>query len=318
MGMRKKFRDCNFVVIVLALIFASIMFLKTAYAQDDVIRVDTNLVTVPVTVLDRNGRYISNLKKEDFQIFENGIEQEIDLFESVEQPITVLLLLDVSGSMSSYLAELTRAANAFALQLRPNDQMAAATFAVSFRLLLKPKKVSDLNKSVKIQKHIGDSWTRIYDAVDDALRLMKKIRGRKAIVLFSDGGGEGIYSSLKDNFRKAEEGESLIYTIQFDNFITAPPSHANNKEEFYKALEEANNYMKDLANITGGRPYRIKNIANLEKTFASITEELRQQYNLGYYPKTKGKKGERRQIKVRVSVPNVAVRARSSYVIEDK
>lgn len=302
-------------------LWAVLLFIsKICSAQDDVIRVDTNLVTVPVTVFDRDGRYVTNLKKEDFQIFENGLEQEIDLFESVEQPITVLLLLDVSGSMGSYLAELTRAANAFALQLRPNDQMAAATFAVSFRLLLKPKKVSDLNKSVKIQQHRGDSWTRIYDAVDDALRLMKKIRGRKAIVLFSDGGGEGIYSSLKDNFRKAEEGESLIYTIQFDNFITAPPSHANNKEEFYKALEEANYYMQNLAKITGGRPYRIKNIANLEKTFASITEELRQQYSLGYYPKQleKGQKKQIRQIKVNVRQPNLAVRSRSSYVIEDK
>lgn len=314
MGMRKKFRGCNLALTVLALIFSSFIFLKTAYAQDEIIRVDTNLVTVPVTVLDRDGRYVSNLKKEDFQIFENSVEQEIDLFETVEHPITVLLLLDISGSMTPHLTELTKAANAFARQLRPNDQITAATFADNFYLLFKPTKVIDLRKGIKIQQRMGDSYTRLYDAVHDALKMMKKIRGRKAIVLFSDGGGDGTFASVKDNFRNAEEGESLIYSIQFDNFLTVPPSHAN-KEEFYKAIEEAKNYMQDLAKITGGRLYQIKDIVDLEKTFGLITDELRQQYNLGYYPITEGKKGERRQIKVKVKIPNLAVRARESYVI---
>lgn len=313
MRVQNRRKEFNYVVAVFILLFVYTVFSKTVYAQDEVIRIDTSLVTVPVTVLDREGRYVTNLKKEDFQIFENGVEQEIALYDSVEQPFTVLLLLDISGSMSYHLAELTQAANALVSQLRPDDQVSAASFADNLYVLLKPTKVGEVDKDIKIRQRPGDSFTRIYDAVDDALKKMKKIRGRKAIVLFSDGGGDGVFNSAKDNFRVAEEGETLIYTVQFNTFSLTPHPHAN-KERFYKAIEEANNYMRDLAQITGGRPYQIEKIADLEKTFDLIAKELGQQHRLGYYPKQSGKKGERRQIKVKVTISNTAVRARDSYI----
>ncbi len=312
--MQNRFEKFNLVCTIFILLFVYTIFSITIYSQDDVIRVDTNLVTVPVTVLDREGRYITNLKKEDFQIFEDGIKQETVSFDSVEQSFTVFLLLDVSGSMSYHLAELTQAANALVRQLRPDDQVSAASFANDLYILLKPTKVSELRKDIKIQQRPGDSYTRIYDAIDDALKQMKKIRGRKAIVLFSDGAGDGIFSSAKDNFRNAEENETLIYTVQFNTFPSVPHP-VTNKKKFYESIEEANKYMLDLARITGGRPYQIEKIADLEKTFELIAKELSQQYSLGYYPKQPGKKGERRQIKVKVTVPNTAVRARDNYVV---
>ncbi len=304
-----------FIIALFLLVLAG--FQRTGYAQDEVIRIDSNLVTVPATVLDRDGRYITNLKKEDFQIFENGMEQEIALFETAERPFTVLLLLDTSGSMFSYMAKLSQVANAFVRQLRSDDQVTAAIFADNFHLLFKPTKVSDLRKDIQIQQRPDEHSTKIYDAVHDALQQMKKIRGRKAIVLFSDGGGDGTFATAKDNFRNAEENEALLYTVQFNNFLATPPQGAN-KKIFYQSIEAANNYMRGLAQITGGRPYRIEDIADLEKTFAQIADELRQQYSLGYYPKTEGKKGERRQIKVKMRQPNLVVRARDSYVVEAK
>jgi Ca-activated chloride channel family protein len=315
MRVQFRFEKFNFAVAVFILLFISIIFSKTIYAQDEIIRIDTNLVTVPVTVLDREGRYVTNLKKEDFQIFEDGVEQQVALFEPIEQPFTVLLILDISGSMTNYIAELTQAANAFVRQLHPDDQVAAATFADNLYVLFKPIKVSNLRKNIKIQRRSGDRFTNLYDAVHDALKLTKKIRGRKAIVLFSDGAGDGTFASAKDNFRNAEESETLIYTIQFKYFQTVPHPDTN-KKMFYKIIESNNNYMQGLAQISGGRPYQIEKIADLEKTFHSIAEELRQQYSLGYYPKQTSTDGERRQIKVRVNVPNVAVRARNSYIVD--
>ncbi|CAN5280186.1 hypothetical protein BH10ACI1_BH10ACI1_34460 [soil metagenome] len=287
--------------------------------QEDTIRVDTNLVTIPTTVFDREGRYVTNMRKEDFQVFEDGVEQKIELFETVEQPFTVLLLLDVSGSMATNIGELTRAANTFVSRLRPDDQIIAATFDDTFNVVLKSTKISNLNKSLKLRPRSGIHATMLYDAVYDALKMIKKVRGRKAIILFSDGMGEGTFGSAKGNLQNAEENEALIYTVQFSNSFTVLPKGFD-KEQFYKGVETADNYMRDLASITGGRPYKMENIADLEKTFGLIADELRQQYSLGYYPKEieKGQKKQVRQIKVKVNQLNLAVRARSSYVIEKK
>lgn len=304
-----RFKEFKFIVFIFTLLYVLFSFQSIGYsqntkpdenkqneAQEDIIRIDINLVTIPTTVFDREGRYITNLKKEDFEVFEDGVKQEVALFEPIEQPFTVLLLLDISGSMTNYMAELTQAANAFVRQLRADDQIAAATFADNLYVLFKPTKISDLRKSIKIEHRFGDRFTNLYDAVHDALKLTKKIRGRKAIVLFSDGAGDGTFASAKDNFRNAEESETLIYTVQFEYFQTVPHPHAD-KKMFYKIIENNNNYMRGLAQITGGRPYQIERITDLEKTFGTIANELRRQYSLGYYPKTEGTKGERRQIK---------------------
>lgn len=313
--MKNRFEEFNFAVAVFILLFIFFIFSKTVYAQDEIIRIDTNLVTVPVTVLDREGRYVTNLKKEDVQIFEDGVEQEIALFETVEQPITVFLLLDVSGSMVYHLTQLTNASNVFANELRPNDQLIAATFGEEIKLLLPLIKVKDLQKGIKLRPMATYRDTMVYDAVEFAQKKMKKISGRKAIVLFSDGVGSGLSASAKSNLRDAEEQEALIYTVQFA--FSPPIRHGNiNEKMFDKWGAKASIYMKNLAAKTGGRPYQIEKITDLEKTFRLIAEELRQQYSLGYYPKQTGKDGERRAIKVRVNVPNVAVRARDNYIVE--
>lgn len=303
--------------IILISLFILIAFSHFGYAQDDVIRVDSSLVTVPAIVLDRDGRYVANLKKEDFLVFEDGVEQEVALFDTTTQPITVLLLLDRSGSMSYRQAELANAASVFVKQLRPDDQLIAATFANQVDVLFKARKIKELNKGIKIQQHADDNSTMIYDAVEFALKKMKKVAGRKAIVLFSDGEGNGIFASAKDNLRDAEEGEAIIYTIQFTTKQGITPLRVN-KKLYDEAIETAHNYMHDLAEKTGGRHYQIENIASLEQTFGAIAAELGQQYSLGYYPTITGKQGERRRIKVKMRQPNLVVRARESYVIDSK
>ncbi|MCM3871402.1 MAG: VWA domain-containing protein [Pyrinomonadaceae bacterium] len=278
---------------------------------------DTNLVTIPASVVDRDGRYITNLGKEDFQIFDEGVEQQIAFFAPVDHPFTILLLIDTSGSMTPHMEDLVRAANAFVNQLRPDDQLIAASFSDSawVTTLREVTKVRDLKKGIKLASRTGDHDTMIYEAVDHALKRMKKVRGRKAIVLFSDGVGTGYTATAKGNLRDAEEQDALIYTVQFGTFTVEPPSYVS-KEVYFKRVEEINAYMRDLAKKTGGRHYRIESVSDLSKTFGQVADELRRQYSLGYYPKTKLEPGQRRQIKVRVRLPSLVVQARGSYLVD--
>lgn len=282
---------------------------------DEVVRVDTNLVTIPASVMDRVGRYITDLKKEDFQIFEDGIEQEVAFFAPVEQPFMILFLLDTSGSMSYRMEDLGHAANVFVNQLRPDDKLIAIAFADFPWVLVQATKISELQKGIKLRQRTDQKNTMIYDAVDDALKRIKKLKGRKAIILFSDGYGSGISATAKGNLRDVEEQDALIYTVQFNTLRAEPPPSVNVKE-YLKKIEEGNNYMRALAEKTGGRYYQIENISDLEKTFGLVADELRRQYSLGYYPKQRLEAGQRRQVKVKVRLPNLVVRARDSYIVK--
>ena len=301
---------------VLLLVF--LIFSRAGYAQD-VLRVDTNLVTIPVTVLDREGRYVTNLQKEDFQVFEDGVEQEIAYFEPTFKPFTALLLLDNSGSMNTYLGDLARAANAFLNQLHDEDQLIVATFSDSKRIkvLLKPIKKREMQVKIVLKQRVGDGYTATFDAVEGGIKYMEKIQGRRAIILFSDGEQYGQSASAKSNLRDAEEQEALIYTIRFGAYPTHQPGYTGDisKKEQLKLIEKVNGYMQGLAQKTGGRSFQVDDIGDLEKTFSTIAKELGQQFSLGYYPKKQGEPGERRQIKVKVRQPNLVVRARDSYVV---
>ena len=323
MVLQKKIGKSSFKITIFLLL---LFYTKVIYSQDEKIRVDTDLVLLPVTVMDWDGRYVTDLQKDDFQIFEDGVEQDISFFETVDKPFTILFLLDTSGSMKNYLPELASAANTFLDQLRPNNQFIAASFCDYTKILQNPANVEEIKKNVKIKLSVCGRETRLYEAVEFSLKYMKKIRGRKAIILFSDGLNSGglvsdfrSYTTARDNLRDAEENDALIYTIRFGSFPLNPPSYAN-KEYYYKRIEEIDQYMKDLALKTGGRPFQIEDIANLEETFKMVADELGKQYGLGYYPNPleNGQKKQVRQIKVKVNKPNLAVRARSSYVIEKK
>ena len=286
-------------------------------AQEDVIRVDTNLVSIPVSVTDRDGRFVPGLKKEDFRIFENSIEQDLLFFAESEEPFTVLVLLDRSGSMSYRMEDLAGAATAFMGQLRPRDTVFAASFADSVTEILAKTRVSEIRNGIRIHQRRDESNTFIFDAVDNALGKLAKVRGRKALIIFSDGAGNGLSASAKSNIRDAEEGEALIYTIRFDTFSSGPPK-GGNKKTWFDAERVATNYMTDLAAKTGGRSFRVETIANLAETFRTVAEELGRVYTVGYSAEDQGRNNERRKIAVKVNILNVAVRSRNEVVFKKK
>jgi VWFA-related protein len=319
---------------------------KEEVGEGDVVRIDTNLVTVPVSVLDRDGRYISDIRREQFNVFENGAEQKIAYFEATEKPFTVALLLDTSGSTFFHLWEIKEAAINFAKQLRPQDRVLIVTFDRLVMLLTEA--TNDLNVVTEVVQRnaITGFSTRLYDAIDLVIKArLNKIAGRKAIVLFTDGVDTASYqATYQSSLREVEELDALIYPIQYDttDFVDAQtttnttietttirsknfPTRSSSRVTYgnpkasgpgtsigdYKLADQ---YLHQLATKTGGRLYEANDRTQLSDAFSKIAAELSHQYSLGYYPQTTPQSGERREIRVRVDQPNVAVRARDGYV----
>lgn len=289
--------------------------------DDEVIRVETNLVTIPVSVFDRNGLYVSDLKKEDFRIFEDGKEQEIAYFATTEQPFTVVLLIDTSPSTEFKIKEIQDAAIAFVDQLNPQDSVIVIEFNYNVRVLTEA--TTDRQKIYKaIRRADFGGGTSLYDAVDFTLRKrLSKISGRKAIVLFTDGVDTTSRTSYDRSLREAEESDTIIFPIYYNTFfdnqrrIGFPPMRGTSRQEYALGRQ----YLKDLADSTGGRIFNAENTpVGLIRAFESIAEELRRQYSIGYIPSETGQAGQRKQIKVRVNRPNLIIRARDSYIVGEK
>jgi VWFA-related protein len=315
-------------------------------AEGDVVRIDTNLVTVPVSALDRDGRFISDLRRDNFKVFENGEEQKLAYFESTEKPFTVALLLDTSGSTFFHLWEIKEAAINFAKQLRPQDRVLVVTFDRLVMLLTEATSDQNIVTEVINRNAITGFSTRLYDAIDLVIKArLNKVDGRKAIVLFTDGVDTGSYqATYKSTLHEVEELDALIYPIQYDttDFVDAQtrtnttivtttisgkhfPTRSSSRAIYgtpkasgpgtsigdYKLADQ---FLHQLATKSGGRLYAANDRTQLSEAFSKIAEELRHQYSLGYYPQTTLQSGERRDIRVRVDRPDVAVRARDSYV----
>ncbi|MBP9664202.1 MAG: VWA domain-containing protein [Pyrinomonadaceae bacterium] len=315
--------------------------------DDEIIRVETNLVTMPVSVLDRDGRFISGLQQRDFRIFENGVEQKIDYFQSVEQPFTVILMIDVSPSTEFKIDEIQNAANTFVNQLRPSDRVMVIAFDQDVHVLCPPTTNRNQMRNAIYSTQFGNG-TSLYEAVDDVIRQqLSRIEGRKAVVLFSDGvDTTSRRAGYDDTLRATEEVDALFYTIRYDTSAEMgvgsggggyPPPRGGrvtlgdilaqiilggtmntgggrggvNQGDYAKGKA----YLETLATNSGGRPFEAKSIYNVDAAFSGIAEELRRQYSLGYYPEAVGTVGERRQIKIRVMRPSVVVRAKTSYIV---
>lgn len=320
--------------------------------EDDgeVIRIETNLVTMPVSVLDRNGRFVSGLQKQDFQIFENGVEQQIDSFASVEKPFTVILLLDVSPSTQYQINEIQDAAIAFVNQLRRDDKVMVISFDERVRILSQPTNNRAVLRNAILQAEFGDG-TSLYDAVDYVVgQQLRRIEGRKAVVLFTDGvDTTSRRAGYENTVRETEEVDALFYPIRYDTYsdmqgggnVGMPypqpqrrgigiggiigiilgggnvqiggGSGGSSAGSSRSEYETGRRYLEELARNSGGRMFEANN--NLDAAFTGIAEELRRQYSIGYYPQLAGQKGERRQIRIRVKRPNLVVRAKNSYVV---
>src|SRR4030095_5038610 len=182
---------------------------------NECVHVTTSLSTVPAEVLDRSGRNVANLRKEDFRLYENGVEQQLSYFGSTEQPFTLALLLDVSGSTQARLQAIRQAANAFISRLRPHDQLLIVSFDGKVNVLTEAVKLPELRRR-KLRLDALNDGTLLYDAVDLALnQRLRGIPGRKAIVLLTDGVDQGSRrASRRQTLHDAYETDVLVYSVQ--------------------------------------------------------------------------------------------------------
>jgi Ca-activated chloride channel family protein len=302
-------------------------------SQLDAIRVETLLITTPVVVTDRAGRFVTSLARNDFQLFEDGKSQEVTSFSSTETPFNVALLIDTSSSTREFLGKIRKAARNFVNQLQPQDRVLIVTFddQVNFRgdFTGDRRRLRQTIDSVK-----SSDLTVVYDAISRTINeKLAPLKGRKAIVVFSDGvdtlSSQATYESALD---LAARSGALIYAVQYNTSniggtATAPylpprrsfaaPSVPGKQDSMRAEFERqriATNFLRALAEQSGARHLRAASIENSERAFALIADELRNQYLLEYYSTNDQRDGGYRSITVRLKRDDLIVRARKGYL----
>jgi|SRR5215472_3729619 len=189
---------------------------QRAAQEPGALKLETTLVTVPVVASDKNGNYIPDLKKEDFTISEDGVNQEIAFFAAVKEPFNVVLMLDMSASTGDEHRQIQKAARDFVDQLEPADSVKVISFDDEVRDLCEFTNDRTALKKVIDQTQPGQG-TKLYDAVHAALAALARLEGRKAIVLFTDGVDmKSDFNAFDDNVKELEESGVIFYPIRYD------------------------------------------------------------------------------------------------------
>jgi VWFA-related protein len=337
--MRKS--GLTLLAVAAALLFSAVVVQSQEPQTADTITIDTNLISVPVIVSDRDNRYVANLKIEAFHLFDNQIEQKISFFDTGEEPLNVVLMLDTSLSTSGVLDDIKKAAKEFLKDLRPQDRAMIVTFDWEINKLSdltnNRKQLDDAVKHAKGGKYAG---TLLMDALMDvSTHVLQPIRGRKAIILLSDGEDHGSVTNMDDLLTAESEADAMIYSIYYRPemqrmfgmpgrggfprgggfpgrhrpFHHARPQRRGPSQGRPRRHNEGLELMQKLAEVTGGRFYQGET-DELKETFALIAEELRHQYRLGFYPEELKRDGAVHALMVKVNLPDVSVRSRHEYL----
>jgi Ca-activated chloride channel family protein len=279
-----------------------------AQPQSPAFRAGIDIVSLNVTVTDGVNHYVTDLDEPDFQIFEDGVRQEVSFFSRRQQPIALSLLLDSSASMEDKLPTLQAAAGNFVRRLRPND----IAQVIDFDSRVDVRQVFTGNQAdllTAIDRTAAGGSTSLHNAIYIALKELRKVRAvteqdirRQALVVFSDGEDTSSLVSFDEVLDLAKRSETSIYAIA----LRGPDVQT-------KGFREAEFVMKTLALETGGRSFFPAKIDDLNNVYSQIADELASQYTIGYTSKNPRHDGAWRRIDVRVSRQNVAARTKRGY-----
>jgi Ca-activated chloride channel family protein len=284
---------------------------NSANVSGQIFRVRVEMVTLPVVVTDPTGTTVKNLKKEDFKVFEDGVPQEIAGFAAVEEPISVALMLDVSGSTASDLRRIQDEAIRFVNTLRPADSVAILSVASEVKLLEQFNIYHKKNPD-KIRQVRSGGLSAVYDGVAFALEKVLEIEpGRKALIFFSDGVDNESKTTREETMELARQTEAPIYCVYFntDPFRNLRSSRRPKWPDYAAGRE----YMQELAGLSGGLLLDASKLDNLGSAFRKIAEDLASQYSIGYYPKNQKHDNKFRRIEVRVRIPGLSARTKQGY-----
>lgn len=290
---------------------ASLLFLVPALSlslaparaqdEDEVVRVESDLVVLNVTVTDAQGRYVHKLARNEFKIFEDGREQPLSLFSVEETPFAAAILIDTSGSMESRVTLARAAAIRFLDGLRPDDVAAVYHFGSDVEQLRDFEPGRDLPPTA--YGLAGKGWTAMHDAVARAAAdLSKRPERRRAIVLLSDGADTRSSASLDKALNAALAADCVVYTV-------------NMMDERAKTADkmQATASLRGYADKTGGRYISTPGGQAMAEAFTSIVEELTNQYTLGYRPANRARDGRWRAIGLKLTRADLKTRTRSGY-----
>jgi Ca-activated chloride channel family protein len=270
------------------------------------IRMNVDMVLVPVTVTDPMNRLVTGLEREDFQVFENGGQQPIRTFAAEDAPVSIGIVFDLSGSMTSKLIRARESILQFIKTANPQDEF----FVVGFND--RPELIEDFTSSVEdIQARLATvrsgHRTALLDAIYYSLVKMREARHeRKAILVVSDGGDNRSRYTEGELRSEVREADVEIYSIGiFDPYAPTPEERTGPQ------------LLNDLSEETGGRLFRVDDLAEMGDIAEKISTELRNQYVIGYRPRDLARDGKWRKVKVKINpppgLPPLTVHARTGY-----
>ena len=267
--------------------------------DDDVVKVSTELVVLNATVVDKNGKFVSGLKRSDFKVFEDGTEQPLAGFTAEETPFAAAILLDTSGSMETRLTLGRSAAIRFLDGLRDEDVAAVYNFDI------KVEQMQDFSSGRDLPARAYGLHTKMMTALNDAVLraaddLGKRAEKRRAIVVLSDGG---------ENYSRASADKALDHVMQSGATIYAVNMSDTGPERDIAGAS----ILKNLADKSGGRYIASPGGQELRESFAAIAEELGHQYTIAYRPLNRSRDGRWRAIQVKLDRPDTTTRTRKGY-----
>lgn len=282
---------------LITLVAAGLLLVTSASAQ-----FKTGTLTVPlfVTVTDGEGRLVPDLVQEDFQVYDNGRLRPLTLFENKNTPISVIVMLDTSGSMTLILDHVKAAAEQFLIRLLPEDVGRVGAFSDKIQFLPKDEFTGDRDLLIRSLRDLDFGYpTRLWDAIDESIRHLDTVQGRKVALVFTDGADTASRRDLDDVMQQARAKEVMVYAIGLTT-------------EIFNVRSSPDRGLKRLAEETGGGFFLLKKQDELGPTFTRVAQELHSQYVLGFSPAELDGKVHKLEVKLRKSGLNV--RARKSYV----
>ncbi len=270
-----------------------------AQSQDQnqgAIRVNVNLVLVDATVKSKDGQIMPNLKKDDFEVREDGMVQKLDVFSRDEMPLNVALVLDLSDSIGPFLGPLRDAATVALGSLKPDDEVALFTFATEAQM--RESLTKDKNKIAdQISKFEARGATNINDGIFVAAEYLLKQppNGRRVIILISDdvgtdAGGQG----TRDIVTEAIAADAVLYNLKIPGYN--PPA-----TRFAAAMIPGLVDIRKVMDATGGELFDVQDVAHLDSVFSALIQRLKTRYTLGFYTQASGAEGRPHKLDVRLT-----------------
>ena len=276
----------------------AVLALAVTFAQEPTFRSGTRVVPLPTMVTDAQGRFVPDLEQSDFTILDNGKPQEILIFENTVQPFTVVVLLDFSASMTGQLKLLKEAAEEFLIRLLPVDKGIVGAF--SSKIQFSGGFTNNRDRLIgSLQDMQYGNETRLYDALDEGIKLLEPVDGRRVVLVLTDGEDFGSRVGQGTVRERAQRNDIMIYAIGFKSSMGGQVSNPDRD-------------LRKLADATGGGYFELKRSDELGPTFTRVAQELHSLYTIGFSPANLDNKEHKLQ--VRMKQADHKARTRASYI----